>query len=147
MPILKYYSKHNMPFEKATSGSAGIDIRYADESMERLVIRPKQTKLVHTGIYLDIPDGYYVELFIRSSLAKKREARLANSVGIIDSDYTEEVGVLIQNMSSVKDLVIEHGERIAQCILKKSVDYIPIRVYKKPADKGHGKGFGSTGRH
>lgn len=127
----------------ATSSSAGFDLR----SVERVVIKPNETKLVHLGIKSIIEKGYEVQLRSRSGLALKKSVFLMNGIGTIDADYRDEWGAIIHNAGS-EDFVIDIGDRVAQavvCALPK-VDIERIRGdigYEEDNDRKGG--FGSTG--
>ena len=101
--------------------------------------------LIPTGIVLDIPEGYSVRLHARSGLAIKGGLVLANSEGVIDSDYTDQLMVAVLNVSDLP-IRINHGDRICQGemipVLKYSLQSTDERVKPKTSRKG---GFGSTG--
>lgn len=127
--------------QRKTKLSAGYDIAV----VEKTVIEPKEIKLVHTGIKVQMNEDEVFLIFPRSSLAKKKGLTLANNVGVIDSDYFEneendgEIGLLLQNFSE-EVVKIKKGERVAQGIfvkyLKTEDDFIE--------EKRTG-GYGSTG--
>ena len=110
-----------------------------------LILPPRIRVLIPTGIVLDIPEGYSVRLHARSGLAIKGGIVLANSEGIIDSDYTNQLMVAIVNMSDIPAR-ITHGDRICQGemipVLKYSLQPTDERVQPKTSRAG---GFGSTG--
>ena len=122
--------------------AAGADL-YAAQP-EAVVIAPGETVLVHTGIAMEIPEGYGGFLYARSGLATKRGLAPANKVGVIDSDYRGEIMVALYNQSSSVQTV-ESGERIAQLViapfLKASFDEAEEL---EDTRRGEG-GFGSTG--
>ena len=143
----------------ATLGAAGADV-YAAETV---TIDPGETKIVPTGLKMEIPYGYAVLVQMRSGLAAKTKLRLANSLGLIDSDYRGEIGVILENIEPhIKDLVItdegvatgilygksytiEKGERIAQLRLVEAPKMSFIEVKKvDDTERGDG-GYGSTG--
>ena len=99
--------------KRKTKGAAAFDC-YARE--EKMVIAPC---LIPLGFKMEIPEGYYAEIYPRSSVGLNSLLRMANSVGIIDCDYRGEVGFIgeSQNGNIVK---IEKGQRIAQLIIKKN---------------------------
>jgi dUTP pyrophosphatase len=100
---------------------------------------------IRTGLILDIPEGYSVRIHPRSGLAYKKGITLLNAEGIIDSDYTNELMVLLYNTSNVT-FVVKHGDRIAQGELVKSLDYTIEECYTAPSQKTDRiGGFGSTG--
>ena len=123
--------------------AAGADL-YAlcDDTVE---IEAGQTVLVHTGIAMQIPDGYVGLIYARSGLATKRGLAPANKVGVIDSDYRGEIMVALHNHSN-KTQQIENGERIAQMVI---APYLTAEFCEAEAldDTARGEGgFGSTGK-
>ena len=153
---------------RATSGSACFDLYsfLTDESevtvyrndfeetekvtravrLKRVPINPKERILIPTGLILDIPKGYSVRLYPRSSLALKQGLTLANNVGIIDSDYVEPVFVMVFNMSGYVKY-INHEERICQAELFKDQPHVLEEVLERPERKTERDGgFGSTGK-
>lgn len=128
--------------KKQSSGAAGLDIHaYVDDLT---AIRPHKIKLIKTGIALDIPKGYEVQVRSRSGLALKHAVTVMNSPGTIDSDYTGEVGVILANFGT-EPFVVNNGDRIAQLVLSAvpGVDVVEIDEMKE-TERGSG-GFGSTG--
>ncbi len=126
-----------------TLGSAGMDIRADSEYY--IAIPPHQTKLIPTGLYVAIPEGYELQIRSRSGLTLQYGIIVANSPGTVDSDYRGEIGVILLNTSN-DEYVITPGERIAQMILAK-YERIEWEVTEKlpSTDRGIG-GFGSTGK-
>ena len=106
-------SKHPLP-QYETIGSAGMDIRAHIE--EAITLAPLERVLVKTGLFVEIPLGYEIQVRPRSGLAFKKGITVLNSPGTIDADYRGEIGVLLVNLSS-EPFVIEDGERIAQLVL------------------------------
>ena len=106
---------------------------------------PGETKFVHTGIALEIPEGYAGLVYARSSLACKRGLAPANKVGVIDSDYRGEIMVALHNHSD-KPQTIGNGERIAQLVV---APFLRAEFFQSEtlgeSERGAG-GFGSTGR-
>ena len=114
--------------------------------LKRVPINPKERILIPTGLILDIPKGYSVRLYPRSSLALKQGLTLANNVGIIDSDYVEPVFAMIFNMSGYVKY-INHEERICQAELFKDQPHVLEEVLERPKRKTERDGgFGSTGK-
>ena len=114
--------------------------------LKRVPINPKERILIPTGLILDIPKGYSVRLYPRSSLALKQGLTLANNVGIIDSDYVEPVFAMIFNMSGYVKY-INHEERICQAELFKDQPHVLEEVLERPERKTERDGgFGSTGK-
>lgn len=115
---------------------------YADEEV---TIAPGETYAVSTGIALAILDGYVVHVYARSGLSMKTDLRIANSVGIIDAGYRDELKVLCWN-SGKEPLLIEKGMRIAQMDIMQSplIDFEEVDDIKAIEGDRMG-GFGSTG--
>lgn len=122
--------------------AAGADLyAVADEP---IVIPPQETRLVHTGLAMEIPTGYAGLIYARSGLATKRGLAPANKVGVVDADYRGEVMVALHNHSSSVQQV-EHGERIAQLVVAPFLraSFSETDVLDE-TERGSG-GFGSTG--
>lgn len=124
-----------------SASAAGADL-YSCE--EELIFAPGETKLVHTGIAMEIPEGYVGLIYARSGIATKRGLAPANKVGVIDSDYRGEIMVALHNHSGVEEK-IEAGERIAQIVI---TPYLTVSFIETDSlddtERGSG-GFGSTG--
>ncbi|MEC8273714.1 MAG: dUTP diphosphatase [Bacteroidota bacterium] len=134
-------SKHPLP-QYETIASAGLDVRAnIDQS---ITLAPLGRSLVKTGLFLEIPIGYEIQVRPRSGLAFKKGITVLNSPGTIDADYRGEIGVILVNLSS-EPFVIEDGERIAQLILAshEQASWQEVQVLGD-SDRGQG-GFGSTG--
>lgn len=126
----------------ATSFAAGLDVR-ADNA-EPIVLKPLARAMVPTGLFLEIPAGYEVQVRPRSGLAAKKGITVLNAPGTIDADYRGEVCVILVNLSS-EDFVVERGERIAQLVLAKH-EVIEWEEVNELGDSERGAGgFGSTG--
>jgi dUTP pyrophosphatase len=115
---------------------------YADET---ITILPGETKLVSTGIAFAIPMGYVVHIYPRSSIGVKTPLRLANSVGVIDAEYRDEIKIIYTNIGT-EAYTIHQGDRIAQM----SIDAAPFARFNLVTDvktigEDRGGGFGSTG--
>lgn len=126
--------------KRMTSGAAGHDV-YAND---HYVIKPGSVINVRTGIGLQIPHGYYAQIFGRSSLGLKG---VVITGGVVDSDYRGEIGVTVLNMGKA-DLVIESGDRIAQMVFLRcfSTEMIEIDFLDRQRTDRDVKKFGSTGR-
>ena len=126
----------------ATALSAGLDVRAANETP--IVLPPLGRAMVPTGLYLEIPAGYELQVRPRSGLAAKRGVTVLNAPGTIDADYRGEVCVILVNLSG-EPFVIERGERIAQLVLAKH-EVIEWEEAAELAESERGAGgFGSTG--
>ena len=128
--------------EYQTSGAAGMDIRAFVPS--DIKIKPGEVKLVPTGLYLEIPKGYEIQVRARSGLALKNSIGVANGIGTIDSDYRGELCVILVNFGQ-NEFVVKNGDRLAQMVLNK---YEPIEFVVdeelSSTERGEG-GFGSSG--
>ena len=125
-----------------TEFAAGADL-YACEDGE-VVIAPGETKFIHTGIAMEIPEGLVGLIYARSGLASKRGLAPANKVGVIDSDYRGEIMVALHNHSDKPQTVAE-GERIAQIVFAPYMT-AEFTVAEELSDTVRGiGGFGSTG--
>ena len=126
----------------ATALAAGLDVR-ADNA-EPIVLQPQGRAIVPTGLFLEIPAGYEVQVRPRSGLAAKRGVTVLNAPGTIDADYRGEVCVILVNLGQ-EAFVIERGERIAQLVLSRHEVIEWEKTSELAAsDRGAG-GFGSTG--
>lgn len=136
-----YKTAHTPTF--GTKYSAGMDLYNSDTTTTE--IAPHETKFVHTGLVFEIPIGHVGLVYARSGLACKRGLRLANSTGVIDSDYRGEVMIALHNDSNAIQ-TINPGERIAQMIIMPypSIDLVEVSEIDN-TERGVG-GFGSTGR-
>lgn len=123
--------------------AAGADL-YACTDV-KVEIAPHETKLIHTGIAMEIPTGYAGLIYARSGIATKRGLAPANKVGVIDSDYRGEIMVALHNHSE-QTQSIENGERIAQLVITPYItaDFIESETLEETV-RGDG-GFGSTGK-
>ena len=128
----------------ATADSAGLDIRAFLN--EPVTLKPLERKLIPTGLYLEIPSGFEVQIRPRSGFAFKQGVTVLNSPGTIDADYRGEIGVLLINLSN-EDVTIESGERVAQMVV---APFVQAQLKETNAlsatDRGDG-GFGSTGKN
>ena len=125
-----------------TEFSAGADLYAVCDN--DVVIDKGETVLIHTGLSLEIPEGYAGLIYARSGLASKKGLAPANKVGVVDSDYRGEVMVALHNHGLVSQTV-SNGERIAQLVITPflKVEYI-ISDELNETVRGEG-GFGSTG--
>ena len=124
--------------------AAGADL-YACTDGETLSIAPGETKMVHTGISLEIPDGYAGLIYARSGLASKKGLAPANKVGVIDSDYRGEFMVVLHNHGA-QPQEISHGERIAQLVITPVFTPGFAEVDDLSDTTRSDGGFGSTGK-
>ena len=99
----------------ATDGASGMDVRA--HLREPVALAPLERKLIPTGLFVEIPLGYEIQVRPRSGLALKQGITCLNSPGTIDADYRGEIGVILINLSAEKQL-IQPGDRIAQLVLQ-----------------------------
>ena len=112
---VKIINKGHQPLPAyATPQSAGMDIRANIDAP--VTLRPLERKLIPTGLYMALPEGYEAQIRPRSGLALKHGLTVLNSPGTIDSDYRGEVMVLLVNLSS-DNFTVNDGERIAQMVI------------------------------
>ena len=127
----------------ATKGSVGVDVRAFIPSP--IMLKPLERKLIPTGLKVEIPLGYEIQIRPRSGLAYKNGITVLNSPGTIDSDYRGEIGILLINLSSESFEIIS-GERIAQMVLAKhELPHFVKQNTLESSERGEG-GFGSTGK-
>jgi dUTP pyrophosphatase len=129
--------------EYRTAGSAGADICAFLESP--VTIAPGERKLITTGVYVEIPEGYEIQVRPRSGLALKHGVTVLNSPGTIDSDYRGEIGIVLINHGS-EPFTVANGDRIAQLV----VSAVTVCSFERVdslglTERGSG-GYGSTGR-
>ena len=126
----------------ATLGSSGMDIRAYITAP--IVLQPSERGLVPTGLFVEIPLGYEIQIRPRSGLAIKHGITCLNSPGTIDADYRGEIKVILINLSN-EPQTINPGDRIAQMVVQKVevVQWISVSELNE-SERGSG-GFGSTG--
>jgi len=131
-----------------TPGAAGADVRANLASADRvngLTLAPMERRLVPTGLRVEIPPGFEVQVRPRSGLALKHGVTLVNTPGTIDSDYRGPLGVLMINLGQ-ENFMITHGERIAQLVVAPVLQG-GFQISDTLSDTARGSGgFGSTGR-
>ena len=143
MVKIKVVNKGHQPLPQyATPQSAGMDLRANLD--EPIVLRPLERRLVGTGLYIALPEGYEAQVRPRSGLALKRGITVLNAPGTVDADYRGEVGVILINLSQ-EDFVINDGERIAQLVIAQ-VEQGDLQVVAEldETERGAG-GYGHTG--
>jgi dUTP pyrophosphatase len=134
-------SNYDLP-QYATEHAAGLDVRANTD--EPVVLKPLERAMIPTGLYVEIPEGYEIQVRPRSGLAAKHGLTVLNTPGTIDPDYRGEIRVILANVSNA-EFTLQPGERIAQLVVAPFV-----RIDWQAADtlsetsRGTG-GFGSTG--
>lgn len=140
MKIKKLFEDAVVPYA-ATDGAAGLDLSAYTNNV--LIVEPHTYEVVKTGMAVEIPEDHFGLLCPRSGLGKAG-ITLANTIGIIDSDYRGEIGVLIKNNNDFP-FIINHGMRVAQLLI---IPYFSpkIEVVEELQETARGAGgFGSTG--
>ena len=135
-------SHHALP-QYATPQSAGLDLRANLSSP--IELRPLERKLIPTGLYIALPQGYEAQVRPRSGLALKHGISVLNSPGTIDADYRGEICVILVNLSE-EPFIVNDGERIAQMVIARheQAEWEQVDVLDE-TERGEG-GFGHTGK-
>ena len=136
-------SKHSLP-EYSTALSAGMDLRANID--EPIVIKSLERKLIPTGLFIELPEGYEAQIRPRSGLAIKKGITVLNSPGTIDADYRGEVCIILINLSA-EDFVINDGERICQMVIASHAQAEWVEVAELGETNRGAGGFGHTGKH
>ena len=128
----------------ASAGAAGADVR-ADLGGGTVALAPGKRALIPTGLRLQIPEGWEVQVRPRSGLALNHGITVLNAPGTIDSEYRGPLGVILVNLGT-EDFTVAHGDRIAQLVVAHApqADFAPVETLEDSA-RGAG-GLGSTGR-
>ena len=138
-------SKYGLPTYE-TENAAGADLRANID--EQIILKPFERRLIMTGIFMALPEGYEAQIRSRSGLALKHGIIVLNAPGTVDADYRGEVGVLLFNASDTA-YTIQPGERIAQMVIAKheqgEFDVVPEFSEEDETERGEG-GFGHTGK-
>lgn len=126
----------------ATPQSAGMDLRANIE--EPVTLRPMERRLIPTGLYIALPEGFEAQIRPRSGLALKHGVTVLNTPGTVDADYRGEIMVLLINLSD-RDFTVNDGERIAQMIIAghETAAFTEVEVLDE-TERGAG-GYGHTG--
>lgn len=143
METIRILTRSGILPEYETEGSAGMDIRACLE--QDIVLSPGERALVPTGLFMEIPAGFEVQIRARSGLAIRHGIALVNGIGTIDSDYRGEVMVPMINLGQ-EDFTVTDGDRIAQMVLC-AYERADFKIVEELHDTDRGSGgFGSTGR-
>lgn len=128
--------------EYKTDGAAGADLcAYVDAEIR---LRPMERRLIPTGVFVELPSGYELQVRPRSGLALKCGVTVLNTPGTVDSDYRGELQVLLINLGS-EDFVIKNGDRIAQAVITEVSRASFIVTNSLSATERGSSGYGSTG--
>lgn len=141
---VKVVNKSAYPLPQYESAlAAGMDVKA--NITEPVVLKPLARAMVPTGLFVEIPAGYEIQVRPRSGLAAKFGVTVLNAPGTVDADYRGEIKVILVNLSEA-EFTVQPGERIAQLVLARHerADWQSVEVLSD-TDRGTG-GFGSTGR-
>ncbi len=134
-------SKNDLP-KYSTPSAAGMDLRANLEAP--VTLAPLERKLIPTGIFIELPEGYECQIRPRSGLALKHGITVLNTPGTVDADYRGEIGVILVNLSN-EPFVVNDGERICQMVVARHAT-VEWSVAETLADSERGAGgFGHTG--
>lgn len=126
----------------STPNAAGMDLRANLD--QPVTLKPLERKLIPTGLYIELPEGFEAQIRPRSGLALKKGISVLNTPGTIDADYRGEVGIILVNLSG-EEFIVEHGERICQMVINRVETIQWNRVESlEQSERGAG-GFGHTG--
>ena len=127
----------------ATKGSSGMDVRASLDIP--ITLQSLERTLIPTGLFVEIPNGYEIQIRPRSGLAIKQGITCLNTPGTIDSDYRGEIKIILINLSS-EEQVINPGDRIAQMIIQKTkrAEFVQVEILNE-TERAAG-GFGHTGK-
>lgn len=141
---VKIINKSENPLpEYKTELSAGVDIR-AHLPEGKMSLKPRERKMVPTGLYIELPEGYEAQVRPRSGLAVHNGVTVLNSPGTIDADYRGEIIVILINLSD-EDFIINSGDRIAQMVIARH-EHVKFEAAYSLEDTTRGAGgFGHTG--
>ena len=135
------HSRHPLP-AYSTSHSAGMDLRAHLE--KPVILKPMERRLIPTGLYIELPEGYEAQIRPRSGLALKKGISVLNTPGTIDADYRGEIGIILVNLSE-EEFEVQDGERICQMVINRVEKASWVEVESlKTSERGAG-GFGHTG--
>jgi dUTP pyrophosphatase len=137
------HSAHSLP-RYETKLAAGMDIRA--NLQEPITLKPLERRLIPTGLFISLPEGFEAQIRPRSGLSIKNGISILNAPGTIDADYRGEICVVLINLST-EDFLINDGERIAQMVIAKyeTVELLQVEVLDQ-TKRGIG-GFGHTGEN
>lgn len=135
-------SKNALP-AYATDLSAGMDLRASLDAP--VTLNPMQRKLIPTGLFIELPEGYEAQIRPRSGLALKKGITVLNTPGTIDADYRGEIGVILINLGE-EPFVIENGERICQMVIAQHAVATLVEASELTVTERGAGGFGHTGK-
>ena len=118
--VVRLHPAARLPM-KQTAGSACFDLAILEDTYIPPIKAVDFPSILRTGLAFAIPEGYHMKVFLRSSVGAKTNLRLANHVGIIDSDYRGELNLIVENLGS-ETVRVPVGSRIAQIMIEKNID-------------------------
>jgi dUTP pyrophosphatase len=135
------HSGHPLP-GYSTPHSAGMDLRAHLE--EPVILNPLERRLIPTGLFIELPEGYEAQIRPRSGLALKKGISVLNTPGTIDADYRGEIGIILVNLSN-EQFEVRNGERICQMVINRveQASWLEVDALEE-SERGAG-GFGHTG--
>lgn len=145
VPLKIFRCKEGVILPQISKGNAGIDLRVLTEDGNPVTILPGKSFKFYTGIKMGIPEGYYVEVVVRSSTGIKKNLRLKNSVAVLDSSWKGETIIALHNFGD-SPVTVENNERVCQMIVHKVEPVCIIETEDIGTSERGEKGIGSTGR-
>lgn len=142
--VVRLHPAARLPM-KQTAGSACFDLAILEDTYIPPIKAVDFPSILRTGLAFAIPEGYHMKVFLRSSVGAKSNLRLANHVGIIDSDYRGEVQLIIENLGR-SGIHLPAGTRLAQYLIEKNVPVVFEEVDELEMTARGTGGIGSTGR-
>ena len=147
-PTIKIINKstNSLP-EYKTTQSSGMDVRAYIENNEYVTLQHMERALIHTGLYMELPEGLECQVRPRSGLALNEGITVLNTPGTIDADYRGEIGVILVNLSN-HPVNVKNGDRIAQLVFAKVnqiAGFEVVQEFDNETERGAG-GFGHTGK-
>ena len=140
---VKIINKSNNPLPQySTPYSAGMDLRANIE--EAVTLQPLERKLIPTGLFIELPEGYECQIRPRSGLALKHGISVLNSPGTVDADYRGEIGVILVNLSN-EPFTVNPGERICQMVVARHSTVEWECVEQLAESERSSGGYGHTG--
>jgi len=135
------HSGHPLP-GYSTPHSAGMDLRA--HLKEPVILNPLERRLIPTGLFIELPEGYEAQIRPRSGLALKKGISVLNTPGTIDADYRGEIGIILVNLSN-EQFEVRNGERICQMVINRveQASWLEVDALEE-SERGAG-GFGHTG--
>jgi dUTP pyrophosphatase len=129
--------------EYATSGSSGMDIRA--NLVSPVHLQPMERTLIPTGLFIELPADYEVQIRPRSGLAIKQGITCLNTPGTVDADYRGEIKIILINLSQ-EEQVIQHGDRVAQMVIQQVEKIRWVIAEQLEVTERNAGGFGHTGK-